>query len=119
MVVAAALLGAWVHLWWLIALPLAALCGVAAVMAMPGAHVDPENPRVFLAVTCEVALAAGIALRQGRHRRPATAGEHQVSAEVVTADGRLLRASSAENVDLYRAPRAGRGSFGLVTSGTG
>lgn len=40
-----------------------------------------------------------------------------VSAEIVTADGRLLRASEDENADLFWALRgAGAGSFGVITS---
>jgi hypothetical protein len=76
--------------------------GLAAVLG--------ECPSVGLA---GYTLGGGLGRLMGRH---GSASDNLVSAEVVTADGRVLHASAGENPDLFWAIRGGGGNFGVVTS---
>ena len=83
---------------------------------------DRETQAFGLATTLGVVSATGIAgLTLGGgwghlHAKYGLALDNVISADVVTADGRLLTANTSENPDLFWGIRGGSGNFGIVTS---
>jgi FAD/FMN-containing dehydrogenase len=113
---------------------------VIDLSAMKGVHVNPRNQmaraeggatwgdfdretQAFgLATTGGIVPSTGVAgLTLGGgigylNRKYGLSCDNLRSADVVTADGQLLRASSDENEDLFWGLRGGGGNFGVVTS---
>jgi len=58
-------------------------------------------------------LGGGLGWLMGKH---GLAADNLISADIVTAEGRHVRASVYENPDLYWAIRGGGGNFGIVTA---
>jgi FAD/FMN-containing dehydrogenase len=83
---------------------------------------DAATQRFGLATTMGVNSDTGIAgLTLGGGlgrlaRKHGLACDNLLAAELVTADGRRLRASAAEHADLFWALRGGGGNFGVVTA---
>jgi FAD/FMN-containing dehydrogenase len=83
---------------------------------------DDETLAFGLATTGGVARPTGIAglTVAGGHgylvRRFGLACDNLLSADVITADSRMLKASASENSDLFWAVRGGGGNFGIITS---
>lgn len=68
---------------------------------------------------CPAVGVSGFALGGGLGRLMGQFGslcDNLLSAEIITADGRLVQASATENPDLFWAIRGGGGNFGVATS---
>jgi FAD/FMN-containing dehydrogenase len=83
---------------------------------------DRETQAFGLATTGGRVTSTGIAgLTVGSgsgwlERRHGLTADNLLSADVVTADGAFVKASAAENADLFWGLRGGGGNFGIVTS---
>jgi len=93
-----------------------------AEMGLKLGEFDRETQAFGLATTQGVVPTVGIAgLTLGGgwghlHAKCGLSIDNVISADVITADGRLLTANASENQDLFWGVRGGGGNFGIVTS---
>lgn len=119
-----------------------AVCDDGLVMdmsAMSSVRIDPDAQRAYVEPGAKLsdfdheAQAFGLAAPLGINSTTGVAGltlgggfgwlsrkygmtvDNLVSADIVTADGKLHHATAAENEDLFWAIRGGGGNFGIVT----
>jgi hypothetical protein len=95
---------------------------VRAEAGLTWGELDRETQAFGLAVTggrFSTTGIAGLTLGSGSgwiERRCGLTSDNLLAADVVTADGRLVKCSPRQNSDLFWALRGGGGNFGLVTS---
>ena len=109
------------------------LSGMRSVRVDPEAHVAHVEPGATLGDFDAEAQAFGLATPLGINSTTGVAGltlgggfgwlsrkhgmtiDNLLAVDVITADGRFMRANGRENADLFWALRGGGGNFGIVT----